>query len=138
MPTPAECLYPDPQPGLPPRSQANNCVEQKEWMDILSKVCAHNQDKTEQYHPGQFRETGWTCCRTPTQNAIGCAPVTADKLHADIKLATDSDREMERLYALFLAHLDQLGRLKGTARRLGLVRISAQYHIAGQEIRICT
>ena len=39
--------------------------------------------------------------------------LVTDKLHADIKLATDSDREMERLYALFSAHLDQLGRLEG-------------------------
>ena len=98
-------------------------MEQKEWVDILSKVYKHNLDKTEQYHPGQFlRETGWTCCRAPTQNSIGCAPVTADKLHADIKLATDSDREMERLYALFSAHLDQLGRLKGMGDRSGQVK----------------
>ncbi|XP_037076226.1 ras GTPase-activating protein 3-like [Pollicipes pollicipes] len=76
--------------------QANNCVDQKAWVDILSKVCAHNQDKTDQFHPGQFRDNIWTCCRTPTKNAIGCAPVTADKLHAEIKLAADSDREMER------------------------------------------
>ncbi|KAF0305369.1 Ras GTPase-activating protein 3 [Amphibalanus amphitrite] len=101
------------QPDRDLYMQANNCVEQKEWVDILSKVVSHNLDKTEQYHPGLFREAaGWTCCRSPTQTAIGCAPVTADKLHADIKLATDSDREMERLYALFSAHLDQLRRLQ--------------------------
>ncbi|XP_037076220.1 ras GTPase-activating protein 3-like [Pollicipes pollicipes] len=92
--------------------QANNCVDQKAWVDILSKVCAHNQDKTDQFHPGQFRDNIWTCCRTPTKNAIGCAPVTADKLHAEIKLAADSDREMERVYALFAANLDELGKLK--------------------------
>ncbi|GLG93814.1 Uncharacterized protein GBIM_01156 [Gryllus bimaculatus] len=34
--------------------QANNCVEEKEWIDILTKICQTNANRLQRYHPSAF------------------------------------------------------------------------------------
>lgn len=34
--------------------QANNCVEEKEWIDILTKICQSNTNRLQRYHPSAF------------------------------------------------------------------------------------
>lgn len=39
--------------------QAMNCVEEKEWMDLLTKVCQYNTHRLKQYHPGAYINSNW-------------------------------------------------------------------------------
>lgn len=39
--------------------QAANCVEEKEWVDLLTKICQTNKDRLKKYHPGAFRNGHW-------------------------------------------------------------------------------
>lgn len=39
--------------------QANNCVEEKEWIDILTKICQTNANRLSSYHPSAFINGHW-------------------------------------------------------------------------------
>jgi hypothetical protein len=39
--------------------QANNCVEEKEWIDILTKICQTNKNRLKQYHPSAYINGHW-------------------------------------------------------------------------------
>lgn len=39
--------------------QANNCVEEKEWIDILTKICQTNTNRLERFHPSAFINGKW-------------------------------------------------------------------------------
>jgi len=42
------------QPNRVLYCKASNSVEQKEWMDVLTKVCTFNRNRVQNYHPGAF------------------------------------------------------------------------------------
>ncbi|XP_064638551.1 ras GTPase-activating protein 3-like isoform X2 [Lineus longissimus] len=87
--------------------QATNCVEEKEWTDILSKVCVTNRNRLKEYHPAAYLNGHWLCCKATDQCAQGCAPVTGG-LPPDIKIDIDLDLELERMQSLFVIHTDKL------------------------------
>lgn len=39
--------------------QAGNCVEEKEWIDILTKICHTNSNRLEKYHPSAYVNGHW-------------------------------------------------------------------------------
>lgn len=39
--------------------QAGNCVEEKEWVDVLAKICRTNEHRLEKYHPSAFVNGSW-------------------------------------------------------------------------------
>ena len=39
--------------------QAGNCVEEKEWIDILTKICHTNSNRLERYHPSAYINGHW-------------------------------------------------------------------------------
>lgn len=39
--------------------QAANCVEEKEWVDLLTKICQTNKNRLTKYHPSAFRNGQW-------------------------------------------------------------------------------
>lgn len=39
--------------------QASNCVEEKEWIDLLTKICQTNSNRLEKYHPCAFINGEW-------------------------------------------------------------------------------
>lgn len=39
--------------------QAANCVEQKEWVDLLTKICQTNANRLKKYHPSAFINGQW-------------------------------------------------------------------------------
>jgi Ras GTPase-activating protein 3 len=39
--------------------QANNCVEEKEWVDLLTKMCFSNNKRLTLYHPAAFINGTW-------------------------------------------------------------------------------
>ncbi|XP_023236905.1 ras GTPase-activating protein 3-like [Centruroides sculpturatus] len=90
--------------------QANNCVEEKEWIDILTKICQSNLNRLTEYHPAAFINGHWLCCKANSETAAGCCPVTAS-VPADICVQIDSDREVERIHTIFFNHRDALEKL---------------------------
>lgn len=39
--------------------QANNCVEEKEWLDLLTRMCSSSDRHVAFYHPGAFIKGMW-------------------------------------------------------------------------------
>ncbi|XP_053420110.1 ras GTPase-activating protein 3 isoform X2 [Nycticebus coucang] len=92
--------------------QASNCVEAKDWVDVLSKVSHCNRQRLTVYHPSAYLNGHWLCCRAASDTAVGCSPCTRD-LPADIHLDIDGDREMERVYSLFHSYMGKLEKMQG-------------------------
>ncbi|XP_022102005.1 ras GTPase-activating protein 3-like isoform X1 [Acanthaster planci] len=87
--------------------QANNCVEEKEWLDILFNICKTNKNRLHYYHPAAFKNGHWICCKATSESAQGCTQVTGG-LPLSICLDIDPDRELERIHGLFMANLQKL------------------------------
>lgn len=104
--------------------RASNCVDAKEWIDILSRICVSNQNRLRDYHPSAFIGNQWlwsvSCCpfRNPavlivfdfschqvTESASGCCPVSKS-LPSDIAVHIDSDREVARIHSLLLNQME--------------------------------
>ncbi|RWS16363.1 ras GTPase-activating protein 3-like protein [Dinothrombium tinctorium] len=90
--------------------QANNCVEEKEWIDILTKVCQTNQNRLTEYHPSAY--IGKTnsyipllSCKATNESAPGCCPVSVVSVPADIGVHIDPDREVARIHNILLNHI---------------------------------
>ncbi|XP_013401022.2 ras GTPase-activating protein 3 isoform X2 [Lingula anatina] len=96
--------------------QANNCVEMKEWTDILSKICEMNENRLHFYHPAGFVNGHYLCCNATEQTVGGCAPVTSEL--PDIKVVIDPDLELERIHSLFLSNMEKLEKLQDTCAEL--------------------
>ncbi|XP_052782835.1 ras GTPase-activating protein 3-like [Mya arenaria] len=88
--------------------QASNCIDEKEWLDVLTKVSLSNQDRLRLYHPAAFINGHWLCCEGVDQHSEGCTPVSGSVPITNLPLDIDSDRQMEKIHALFLAHMDKL------------------------------
>ncbi|XP_025049491.1 ras GTPase-activating protein 3 isoform X1 [Alligator sinensis] len=91
--------------------QANNCVEAKDWIDILTKVSQCNKKRLTVYHPSAYLNGHWLCCKATADNAPGCTPCTGG-LPANIQLDIDGDRETERIYSLFNLYLPKLEKMQ--------------------------
>uniref|UniRef100_A0A3S5ZPH7 Ras GTPase-activating protein 3 n=1 Tax=Bos taurus TaxID=9913 RepID=A0A3S5ZPH7_BOVIN len=91
--------------------QANNCVEAKAWIDILTKVSQCNQKRLAVYHPSAYLNGHWLCCRASSDTAAGCSPCTGG-LPANIQLDIDGDRETERIYSLFSSYMSKLEKMQ--------------------------
>uniref|UniRef100_A0A8C0KTD8 Ras GTPase-activating protein 3 n=1 Tax=Canis lupus dingo TaxID=286419 RepID=A0A8C0KTD8_CANLU len=91
--------------------QANNCVEAKAWIDILTKVSQCNQKRLTVYHPSAYLNGHWLCCRASSDTAPGCSPCTGG-LPANIQLDIDGDRETERIYSLFNSYMSKLEKMQ--------------------------
>ncbi|KAL3848073.1 hypothetical protein ACJMK2_018954 [Sinanodonta woodiana] len=88
--------------------QANNCVEEKEWLDILTKVSNKNKNRLKEYHPAAYLNGHWLCCKAADQSSHGCTPVTGGLPVTEIQVDLDSDREVEKIHSLFLTHMDKM------------------------------
>jgi len=56
--------------------QANNCVEARDWIDILTKVSQCNRKRLSTYHPSAYLNGHWLCCKFSVDTASGCTPCT--------------------------------------------------------------
>lgn len=56
--------------------QANNCVEARDWIDILTKVSQCNRKRLSTYHPSAYLNGHWLCCKLSADTAPGCTPCT--------------------------------------------------------------
>ncbi|XP_040192305.1 ras GTPase-activating protein 3 isoform X1 [Rana temporaria] len=91
--------------------QANNCVEAKEWIDILTKVSQCNKKRLTVFHPSAYLNGHWLCCKMTSETAIGCSPCTGG-LPANIQIVIDGDRETERIYSLFNTYMSKLEKMQ--------------------------
>ncbi|KAM8821872.1 ras GTPase-activating protein 3 [Eudromia elegans] len=91
--------------------QANNCVEAKDWIDILTKVSQCNKKRLTVYHPSAYLNGHWLCCKATADNTPGCTPCTGG-LPANIQLDIDGDRETERIYSLFNLYMSKLEKMQ--------------------------
>ncbi|XP_055062266.2 ras GTPase-activating protein 3 isoform X1 [Misgurnus anguillicaudatus] len=91
--------------------QANNCVEARDWIDILTKVSQCNRKRLSTYHPSAYLNGHWLCCKMSADAAPGCTPCTGG-LPANIQLDVDGDRETERIYSLFNTYMSKLVKMQ--------------------------
>uniref|UniRef100_A0A8C8RCI8 RAS p21 protein activator 3 n=1 Tax=Pelusios castaneus TaxID=367368 RepID=A0A8C8RCI8_9SAUR len=91
--------------------QANNCVEAKDWIDILTKVSQCNKKRLTVYHPSAYLNGHWLCCKATADSTPGCTPCTGG-LPANIQLDIDGDRETERIYSLFNLYMPKLEKMQ--------------------------
>ncbi|XP_041351438.1 ras GTPase-activating protein 3-like isoform X2 [Gigantopelta aegis] len=92
--------------------QATNCVEEKQWLDILTKVCNTNKNRLQMYHPAAYMNNHWLCCKLADSNAPGCSPVSGGLPVTEMQIDVDSDREVEKIHSLFLTYMDKLDALQ--------------------------
>ncbi|XP_018321069.1 GTPase-activating protein isoform X2 [Agrilus planipennis] len=89
--------------------QAPNCVEEKEWVDLLTKICQTNTNRLEKYHPCAFINGQWLCCKSPNELAPGCNAVT--RLENNLHMTLDPERDLERLHSLIFSYLPRIEKL---------------------------
>ncbi|XP_046607580.1 uncharacterized protein LOC124298935 [Neodiprion virginianus] len=87
--------------------QASNCVEEKEWIDILTKICQTNSNRLEKYHPSAYINGHWLCCRAALVSAPGCSEVSPG-LEAGLKMSLDPDRDLQRIHSLIFTNMPRL------------------------------
>uniref|UniRef100_A0A8D8YL03 Ras GTPase-activating protein 3 n=1 Tax=Cacopsylla melanoneura TaxID=428564 RepID=A0A8D8YL03_9HEMI len=79
--------------------QANNCVEENEWIHILTQMCLNQIDK---YHPSAYIDSVWLCCNSTDKNLQGCTQVGGTT--NDI----DPTWELARIQSLAVTYMDRL------------------------------
>ncbi|EEB14485.1 Ras GTPase-activating protein, putative [Pediculus humanus corporis] len=85
--------------------QANNCVEEKEWIDILTKICQTNTNRLERFHPSAFINGKWLCCNKFQESAQGCQEVTRRER---LEMTLDPDRELQRIHSIIISQIKRL------------------------------
>ncbi|XP_029155667.1 ras GTPase-activating protein 3 isoform X2 [Nylanderia fulva] len=87
--------------------QAGNCVEEKEWIDILTKICQTNSNRLEKYHPSAYINGHWLCCRAVAEVAPGCSEVSPG-VEAGLRMVLDPDRDLQRIHSLIFTNMPRL------------------------------
>ncbi|XP_043287426.1 GTPase-activating protein isoform X3 [Venturia canescens] len=87
--------------------QAGNCVEEKEWIDILTKICHTNSNRLERYHPSAYINGHWLCCRAMSEIAPGCSEVSPG-IEAGLRMVLDPDRDLQRIHSLVFTNMPRL------------------------------
>uniref|UniRef100_A0A182JMT7 Ras GTPase-activating protein n=1 Tax=Anopheles atroparvus TaxID=41427 RepID=A0A182JMT7_ANOAO len=92
--------------------QTANCVEEKEWIDLLSKICQSNKARLVNFHPRAYINNVWTCCNEGDQYAQGCTPVSSSNpMQMELANALDPARDLQRLHSLLITHHSSLEEL---------------------------
>ncbi|XP_056648624.1 GTPase-activating protein [Diorhabda sublineata] len=86
--------------------QATNCVEEKEWVDLLTKICQTNANRLKKYHPSAFINGQWMCCKSPNELAPGCSEVS--RSDSNFRMNLDPERDLQRVHSLVISQMDTL------------------------------
>ncbi|XP_066251127.1 GTPase-activating protein [Euwallacea similis] len=95
------------QPGRVLYVQAANCVDEKEWMDLLTKICQTNANRLRKYHPAAFINGEWMCCKSSNESASGCSEVSNSDCN-NHHMSLDPERDLQRIHSLIMSHLPHL------------------------------
>ncbi|KAF5291026.1 hypothetical protein FQR65_LT11479 [Abscondita terminalis] len=109
--------------------QAANCVEEKEWIDLLTKICQTNSNRLEKYHPCAFINGQWLCCKSPNELAPGCSAVSCPE--NNLHMTLDPERDLQRMHSLIISNISGIERLL-TSRECASV-----YGTYGEDIESC-
>lgn len=112
--------------------KTSNCVEEKEWVDLLSKICQSNAARLESFHPSAYIGGAWTwydlmknidllyvsysyfsffqffSCKERNQFVTGCQTVSPSPFQMGLATTLDPARDLQRLNTLILNNLDSL------------------------------
>ncbi|XP_055373374.1 GTPase-activating protein isoform X2 [Condylostylus longicornis] len=88
--------------------QTTNCVEEKEWVDLLTKICLSNSERLQSYHPCAYINGIWSCCSLSDENADGCTKVSNEQFQIELATALDPARDLQRIHTLIISHLAHL------------------------------
>ncbi|XP_058823590.1 GTPase-activating protein [Topomyia yanbarensis] len=91
--------------------QTANCVEEKEWVDLLSKICQSNKARLEHFHPCAYINGMWTCCNESDQYASGCQAVSPKPFQMEQATVLDPARDLQRLHSLIIVNFGSLEEL---------------------------
>ncbi|CAH0558267.1 unnamed protein product [Brassicogethes aeneus] len=116
--------------------QAANCVEEKEWVDLLNKICQTNANRLKNYHPCAFINGNWLCCKSPNELAPGCREVS--RCDGNYHMTLDPERDLQRIHSLIVAHLDIFDRtlqmLRDNPAQEPIAKVLAQLQDAAYQI----
>uniref|UniRef100_A0A8C9TA12 RAS p21 protein activator 2 n=1 Tax=Scleropages formosus TaxID=113540 RepID=A0A8C9TA12_SCLFO len=98
-------------PEKPLYIQASNCVEAREWVEVISQVSRCNEGRRSHFHPSAYLSSAWLCCKATCEDQPGCKPCTMLTL-ANLQLDIDCDRETERIFSLFSANISKLQKME--------------------------
>ncbi|XP_017777247.1 PREDICTED: GTPase-activating protein isoform X2 [Nicrophorus vespilloides] len=90
--------------------QAANCVEEKEWVDLLTKICQTNANRLQKYHPCAFINGQWLCCKSANVLAPGCTAVSVTDSN-NFHMTLDPERDLQRMHSLVLTHALKLNQM---------------------------
>lgn len=108
--------------------QTANCVEEKEWVDLLSKICQSNTARLENYHSCAYINGMWTwsvcnfflnsffeinrfftySCGIADQHATGCCAVEPNPIEMQLANTLDPARDLQRLNSLIMSNIQRL------------------------------
>uniref|UniRef100_A0A1B0BAA2 GTPase-activating protein n=1 Tax=Glossina palpalis gambiensis TaxID=67801 RepID=A0A1B0BAA2_9MUSC len=91
--------------------QTTNCVEEREWIDLLHKICLTNSIRSQHFHPSAFVNGVYSCCNRSDENAPGCKnfpPETMNYFQMDLITALDPALDLQRIHTLIMSHMTQL------------------------------
>ncbi|XP_031626092.1 GTPase-activating protein [Contarinia nasturtii] len=88
--------------------KTSNCVEEKDWVDLLSKICQSNAARLESFHPSAYISGAWTCCKERDQYVKGCQTVSPSPFQMGLATTLDPARDLQRLNTLIINNLDDL------------------------------
>ncbi|XP_018804156.1 PREDICTED: GTPase-activating protein isoform X2 [Bactrocera latifrons] len=91
--------------------QATNCVEEREWVDLLHKICLTNSIRMQYFHPSAFVNGIYSCCSRSDENAPGCRTVSAEAINyfqMDLVTSLDPALDLQRIHTLIMSHMTQL------------------------------
>ncbi|XP_046393284.1 GTPase-activating protein isoform X1 [Ischnura elegans] len=102
--------------------QASNCVEEKEWIDILTKICQTNGNRLKQYHPSAYVDGRWLCCKEMKEGAPGCRAVSQGVSEDSLcgvegQRDLDPERQLERIRSLLVFGMGRLDAMALVCRR---------------------
>ncbi|XP_017091021.2 GTPase-activating protein [Drosophila bipectinata] len=91
--------------------QTTNCVEEREWFDLLHKICLMNSDRMRYFHPSAFVGGFYSCCSSSDENSPGCKKVSdkeMDYFQMDLVTALDPPLDLQRIHTLIMSNMSVL------------------------------
>ncbi|XP_039485712.1 GTPase-activating protein isoform X2 [Drosophila santomea] len=91
--------------------QTTNCVEEREWFDLLHKICLMNSIRMQYFHPSAFVSGFYSCCGRSDENSPGCKKVldkTMDYFQMDLVTALDPALDLQRIHTLIMSNMSVL------------------------------
>lgn len=89
-------------------------MEEREWIDLLHRICLTNSIRTQYFHPSAFVNGVYSCCARSDENAPGCKNVSAeamDYFQMDLVTSLDPALDLQRIHTLIMSHMPQLDAL---------------------------